>query len=114
MRLVKWCLSFGIVLAGVVVGYCRPCHEADLAPLPAIWPSFDGGCCEEGCDCDRHGCDPNQAFGINPYHLGNMNPPPGFFRDGGPDFPNPVGLPTSEELNAMQAAEAEKAAKLMR
>jgi len=54
MRTVKWCLSFGVVFAGVVVGYCRPCHEADVAPLPPMLTSFDGDCCEEGCDCCKH------------------------------------------------------------
>ena len=51
MRTVKWCLSFGVVLAGVVVGYCRPCHECDVAPLSPTMSSFSDGCCEEGCDC---------------------------------------------------------------
>src|SRR5262245_836092 len=106
MRTVKWCLVFGVVLAGVVVGYCRRCHDEDYAPLPPMLTSFDHDCCEDGCDCGRHGCDPHQAFGIDPRHLGEANPPPGFFRDGGQHFPN-VELPTREELKAIQAAEAE-------
>lgn len=105
MRTVKWCLMFGVVLAGVVVGYCRPCHE-DYAPLPPMLTSFEGECCEEGCDCCKHGRGTECESAL---------PEPGYFRDGGNHFPSMApDLPTSEALNALQAAEAEKAAKLVR
>jgi hypothetical protein len=113
MRTVKWCLSFGVVLAGVVVGYCRPCHECDVAPLSPMWTTFESGCCEHDCNCQEHGCNPNQAFGVDPRHLGEANAPPEFFRDGDQHVPN-VEIPTREELNTMQAAEVEKASKLIR
>lgn len=105
MRTVKWCLSFGVVLAGVVVGYCRPCHEADVGPLSPMATSFDDGCCEDGCN-------PHQAFGVDPRHLGEACPAPEYDCDGGREFL--VVPPTCEELKAMQSADAEKAAKLVR
>ena len=114
MRTVKWCLVFGVVLAGVVVGYCRRCHDEEYAPLPPMLSSFDDGCCEDGCDCCRHGCDPHQAFGIDPRHLGDANPAPGFIGSDLQYIPKGVEAPTNEGSKASQAADAEKAAKLIR
>jgi hypothetical protein len=88
MRTVKWCLSFGVVFAGVVVGYSRPCHECDVAPLPSMRISFDGGCCEEGCGCCKD-------------HATEVWPAV----DGCKDYIPPM---TREQLNAMQATGADK------
>jgi hypothetical protein len=98
MRTVKWCLSFGVVLAGVVIGYCRPCHESDVAPVPSMLTSFDEGCCEEGCGCCKQ-----PANGTGNY-----------FDLGKDQFIERMIPPTQEVLDAMQAAEAGKAPKLVR
>ena len=117
MRTVKWCLMFGVVLAGVVVGFCRPCHEEN-APLPPMLTSFDGDCCEEGCDCCKHQVlkpsDTGAGFPGPGYEIGTVLPSSGFGRDDIQQFPKATEFPLAKELKEWEAAEAEKAAKLVR
>jgi hypothetical protein len=98
MRTVKWCLMFGVVLAGVVIGYCRPSDDEDYAPPPAMLTSFDDDCCDEGCDCCKH-----QATGA------------GRFAEFGPEILNGrLPSPTHEEIKAIEAAGAEKDGRIVR
>jgi hypothetical protein len=54
------------------------------------------------------------SIGCQTYELGQVLPSPGFLRDDIQYFPKGTDFPLSQELNAMQAAEAEKAANLAR
>ena len=54
MRTIKWCSAFGVLLAGVVVGFCQHCHDESALPEPSLVATHDDDCCEEGCDCCRH------------------------------------------------------------
>jgi hypothetical protein len=54
------------------------------------------------------------STGCQTYELGQVLPSPGFLRDDIQYFPKGTDFPLSQELNAMQAAEAEKAANLAR
>ena len=54
------------------------------------------------------------SVGCQTYEIGQVLPSPGFLRDDIQYFPKGTDFPLSQELNAMQAAEAEKSANLAR